>query len=356
MRAGTRLGPYEITSSLGAGGMGEVYRARDGRLGRDVAIKVVAAHSTDAPQARERFEREARSVAGLQHPNICTVYDVGDADGHAFIVMELLQGETLQQCLQRGPLALSQVLDIGIALADALHVAHTAGIVHRDIKPANIFLTGRGPKILDFGLAKTDARSDNQTASAIETRGLLTESGAVVGTATYMSPEQLRGETVDARTDLFSLGLVLYEMAVGRPAFSGPTVAAIGAAILHQPPHSLRSVRPELPEWFEQIVLKALDKDRDLRYQSAGDLRADLQRRSSDVTPVSPATAARAPRRSRRRLWVGAAALVATTAAAGYWSFFTTATPKLTESDTIVVSDFTNTTGDRCSTTRSARA
>ena len=166
MRAGTRIGPYEITASLGAGGMGEVYRARDGRLGRDVAIKVVAAHAGDAPRARERFEREARSVAALQHPNICTVYDVGDAGGHPFIVMGLLHGETLQQRLHRGPMDLSAFLDIAIALADGLQAAHAAGVVHRDGKPANIFLTERGPKILDFGLAKADGRT-LEPASAV---------------------------------------------------------------------------------------------------------------------------------------------------------------------------------------------
>jgi eukaryotic-like serine/threonine-protein kinase len=181
MRAGVRLGPYEITASLGAGGMGEVYQARDRRLGRDVAIKVVAARLTDAPHARERFEREARSIAGLQHPNICTIYDVGHADGRAFIVMELLQGETLQLRLHRGPIDLPAFLDIAIALADGLHAAHAAGVVHRDIKPANIFLAERGPKILDFGVAKADLGT-TAPASAAETHAMLTESGRTVGT------------------------------------------------------------------------------------------------------------------------------------------------------------------------------
>ena len=186
MRAGVRLGPYEITASLGAGGMGEVYQARDGRLGRDVAIKVVAAHSTDAPQARERFEREARLVAGLQHPNISTIYDVSDADGRAFIVMESPHGETLQQRLRRGPIDFSAFLDIAIALADGLDASHTAGIVHRDIKPANIFLTAHGPKILDSASQGRPPRT--APASAAETLAMLTQSGRTVGTIAYMSP------------------------------------------------------------------------------------------------------------------------------------------------------------------------
>jgi tetratricopeptide (TPR) repeat protein/predicted Ser/Thr protein kinase len=348
MLTGTRLGPYEITASLGAGGMGEVYQARDGRLGRDVAIKIVAAHSTDAPQARERFEREARSVAGLQHPNICAIYDVGDADGRAFIVMELLHGETLQQRLSRGPIDLPVFLDIAIALADGLHTAHAAGIVHRDIKPANIFLTERGPKILDFGLAKADVRATALT-SAAETQAMLTESGRTVGTIAYMSPEQLRGEPADARSDLFSLGMVLYEMATGRSPFMGTTSAAIGGAILHEEPLPLRSLRADVPEALDQILLKALEKDRELRYQSAADIRADLQRlrRSTGVKTgeVPAAKAATAPHRSKRPLWMGSAAVLAAVAAGSWW-YFTRSTPALTETDTIVLGDFANTTGD----------
>jgi tetratricopeptide (TPR) repeat protein len=348
MRAGTCLGPYEITASLGAGAMGEVYQARDERLGRDVAIKVVAGHSTEAPQARERFEREARSVAGLQHPNICTVYDVGDADGRAFIVMELLQGETLQQRLRRGPIDLPAFFDMAIALADGLHAAHAAGIVHRDIKPANIFLTEHGPKILDFGLAK--AFRATEPISAVETRGMLTESGTTVGTIAYMSPEQLRGETADARSDLFSLGVVFYEMATGQSPFTGTTSAAIGGAILHEEPLPPQRLRADVPDALDQLVLKALEKDRDLRYQSAADIRADLQRqrRPTDVTSggASVATVVTAPHRSERLRWAGGAALLAAVSAAGYWSYVARSTPALTETDTIVLGDFTNTTGD----------
>src|SRR5262245_21850038 len=223
---GTRLGPYEIVSSLGAGGMGEVYRARDPRLGRDVALKVLPTQLSGVPQAHERFKREAEAVAALQHPNICTIHDVGEtADGHAFLVMELHQGESLHERLTKGPLEIPALLDVALALADALEAAHGAGIVHRDIKPGNIFVTARGPKIRDFGLAKADMApaTDASIQETRPARALLTGPGSTVGTVAYMSPEQLRGESVDARSDLFSFGLVLYEMATGRPAFTGAT-------------------------------------------------------------------------------------------------------------------------------------
>jgi serine/threonine protein kinase/tetratricopeptide (TPR) repeat protein len=350
MRAGTRLGPYEIVAAVGAGGMGEVYKARDERLARHVAIKLLAAHSTGSTRARERFTREAQAVAALQHPNICTIYDVGEtADGQAFIVMELLQGETLQQRLAHGRLDQRVVLEIGAALADALQAAHSAGIVHRDVKPANILLTPHGPKVLDFGLVKADPRvlPGGPAAAELETRALLTDAGGAVGTLLYMSPEQLRGEAVDSRTDLFSLGLVLYEMATGTPAFAGPA-AVVAAAILHQQPTPPRTIRPDLSEDFEQVVLKALEKDRRLRYQSAADVRADLQRqiRSTDENAAVSAAAATPPHRSRRLLRAGATAALAALLAAGYWAISRPRTPTLTETDNIVLSDFTNTTGD----------
>ena len=349
--AGRQVGAYQILSRLGAGGMGEVYKARDERLARDVAIKLLAAHSTDSTRARERFKREAQAVAALQHPNICTIYDVGEtADGRAFIVMELLQGETLQQRIGHGPLDLRALLEIGAALADALQAAHAAGIVHRDIKPANVLLTSRGPKILDFGLVKADPRvpPGDATAAEPETRALLTDAGSAVGTLAYMSPEQLRGEEVDARTDLFSFGLVLYKMAAGRPAFAGSS-AVVGAAILHQQPTPLRTIRSDLPEGFEQVVHKALEKDRHLRYQTAADVHVDLQRlkRSTDQNAAAiSGVAAAPPRRSKRALMAGTAAALAAVIAAGYWAFSRPGTPKLTETDTILLSDFTNTTGD----------
>lgn len=341
MPIGVKLGAYEVVAKLGEGGMGEVYRARDERLARDVAIKVLAAHSAGSARARERFTREAQAVAALQHPNICTIYDVGEtADGQAYIVMELLQGETLQQRIAHGPMDLPAVLEIGAALADALQAAHAAGIVHRDIKPGNVLLTSRGPKILDFGLVKADPRLLPGEAAEVETRALLTDAGMAVGTVAYMSPEQLRGEEVDSRTDLFSLGLVLYEMAAGRPAFGGST-AVVGAGILHQQPIPLRTIRPDLPEAIEQVVIKALEKDRHLRYQTAADVRADLQRQKRSSDQIAPA-----PRRSKRVLVAGTAAALAAVIAAGSWAFSRAGTPKLTETDTIVLSDFTNTTGD----------
>jgi Flp pilus assembly protein TadD len=332
--------------------MGEVYRARDTRLARDVAIKVLRAHATDS-EARERFQREARAIAALQHPNICTLYDVGETgDGQTFLVLELLDGQTLHQRLREGPFDVPLVIDVSIAIADALHVAHQAGIIHRDIKPGNILLTERGPKILDFGLAKISSASDAASASEVETRKLLTEPGEVLGTAAYMSPEQLRGEDVDSRTDLFSLGLVMYEMATGVRAFPRPTSAAVTAAILHEQPAPPRSRRPELPDAIEQILLKALEKDRHLRYQHASDLRADLLRvkRGTDSLPASTPTAASVtsqPTRSRTPLIVGVVALIVALGVGAYFAVRSRpSAPILTDADTIVLGDFVNTTGE----------
>jgi serine/threonine protein kinase len=231
----------------------------------------------------------------LQHPHICTIHDVGETAEHQeFIVMELLEGETLHQRLTRGPLELSTLVDVGLALADALDAAHAAGIIHRDIKPANIFLTTRGPKMLDFGLAKDMARAAAASVQpTLSSSARLTDPGATVGTVAYMSPEQLRGEPLDARTDLFSLGLVLYEMATGRPAFSGATSAVISAAILHETPPAPRELRPDLPAVLEQVLLKALEKDRDVRCQTASEIRADLKRLKRDVNShARPSTTA----------------------------------------------------------------
>jgi serine/threonine protein kinase/Tol biopolymer transport system component len=285
LTTGTRLGPYEIVALLGVGGMGEVYRARDTRLERAVAIKVLPHEVVASPQARERFQREARAVAALQHPHICTIHDVGETEDHQeFIVMELLDGETLQQRLAHRPMELPALVDTGLALADALDAAHAAGIIHRDIKPANIFLTIRGPKILDFGLAKAAVPASSESIEpTLPSPVRLTDRGSTVGTVAYMSPEQLRGEPLDARTDLFSFGLVLYEMATGRPAFSGSTSAVISAAILHETPRDPRQIRPDLPASLEHVLLKAIEKDRDLRIQSASEVRADLKRIKRDL-------------------------------------------------------------------------
>jgi Tol biopolymer transport system component len=300
---GALLGPYQILTPLGSGGMGEVYRARDRRLDRQVAIKVLPEDLTGSAQALERFQREARAASALNHPNICTVHDVGETSDHRqFMVMELLEGETLHQRLVRGALDIGQLLDLGLSLVDALAAAHGAGIVHRDIKPANIFLVMRAagsivPKILDFGLAKVAADASAAAATALETRSgsALTDPGSTVGTVAYMSPEQLRGEHLDARTDLFSLGLVLYEMATGRQAFSGTTSAVIAAAILHQEPVPPRQLRADLPARLEDGVLKALEKDREVRYQTASDLRADLRRVKRELDSRHEHTTAPAP-------------------------------------------------------------
>ncbi len=298
---GTRLGPYEIVKPLGAGGMGEVYEARDTRLDRSVAIKVLPAELARDAGARARFDREARAIAALNHPNICALHDIGDADGHGFLVMERLEGETLQDRLQRGPLEIEQIADYGIALADALDAAHARGLIHRDLKPANIFITTRGVvKILDFGLAKT---VESDAAVTREVDEALTVAGTTLGTVAYMSPEQLRAEPLDVRTDLFSLGLVLYEMATGQRAFAGSTSVVVAAGILHQQPQPPRTLRADLPAELERVLLKMLEKDPARRSQSAADVRADFTRikrqdRSGGHHPIDiahPAPLAPAP-------------------------------------------------------------
>jgi serine/threonine protein kinase len=288
---GTRLGPYEIIAPIGAGGMGEVYRGRDTRLDRDVAIKVLPAGSVGNEQAEARFDREARAIAALSHPNICALFDVGrlrlddtSASGAgevSYLVMELLEGETLHRRLSRGPLEAGELVDHGINLADALDTAHARGMLHRDLKPANLFLTSRGQiKILDFGLTKVIEAPDDATREA---DGLLTGAGTALGTMGYMSPEQLRGETVDVRSDLFALGVVLYEMATGQRAFKGSTGAVVSHAILGEHPVAPRTIRPDLPVKLEETILKALEKDRDVRSQTAAELRADLKRVKRDL-------------------------------------------------------------------------
>jgi serine/threonine protein kinase len=331
LQPGATLGPYTLKARLGAGGMGEVYTALDTRLDRLVALKVLSSHLAQDPTARARFDREAKAIAGLNHPNVCALFDIGRDQGHEYLVMELLEGATLQERLQQGPLDVVSLVTHAIALADALDTAHGRGLIHRDLKPANIFLTTRDvPKILDFGLAKTLEGADDATRP---NEALVTTLGTTVGTLAYMSPEQLRGETVDARTDLFSLGLVLYEMATGQRAFSGPTMAVISAAILAQDAAPPRTLRPDLPQRLEDTILKAIEKDRALRCQTAAELRADLmriRREMSDPGRMAVLTSATAPMQvtptaERRRssslaAIVGVAGiLVGVIAASGYW-------------------------------------
>ena len=273
---GSEIGPYRIIGTLGAGGMGVVYRAHDARLGRDVAIKFLGEHMARDPQSRARLEREARAVAALSHPNICTLFDVGPN----YLVMELLKGQTLKERIASGRFSNQDLCSIAIPVSEALNAAHSRGIVHRDIKPGNIFVTSQGiVKILDFGLAKTVGRPDSDPSD----KQSLTKPGSTLGTVSYMSPEQTRGKAVDARTDLFSFGVVLYEMATGSLPFTGDSWTDICDALLNKDPQPASELNPELTPELGRIIDRVLEKDRTLRYQTAADLHADLlrvQRRS----------------------------------------------------------------------------
>jgi serine/threonine protein kinase len=279
---GRTISHYRIVAQLGAGGMGVVYRGEDTRLGREVAIKFVSEDAAHGDQAVQRLRAEARAASALNHANICTIYDVGEDEGHPFIVMELMKGQTLRERLLSGPLKVHHLVDIGIEISDALHATHSDGIIHRDIKPGNIFLTERGHvKILDFGLAKLTPRfaGSGTTHEIAQQTGV----GVTIGTVSYMSPEQAAGEDLDGRTDLFSLGVVLYECATGRHPFPGKTSAVILAAILNRAPVAPVTINPELPLRLQEIINNCLEKDRELRYQSAADLRADLKRLRRDL-------------------------------------------------------------------------
>ena len=302
---GNTLSHYKIIEKLGRVGMGEVYLAEDSRLNRKVALKILPQHLSDKAELRERFEREARAVSSLNHPHICTLYDIGEQDGIHYLVMEHLVGETLEARLAKGPLPLEQTLEYAIQIADALDKAHRQGVVHRDLKPGNIMLVKSGAKLLDFGLAKLQATETPTHLSALPTeQANLTAEGTILGTLQYMAPEQLEAKEADSRTDIFAFGAVVYEMATGSMAFKGNTTAVVFNEILTKTPTSPVRLNPDVPDGLENTINRSLEKDPELRYQTASDLRSELKRlkRDSSGESVSAAVPAATPAK-RSYLW-----------------------------------------------------
>jgi eukaryotic-like serine/threonine-protein kinase len=317
---GTALGPYEIETQLGAGGMGEVYRARDTRLGRTVAIKILPTHLSGDPIRKQRFEREAKIISSLNHPHICVLYDIGHCDGAEYLVMECVEGETLANRLKKGPLPLVQVLKYGTEIADALDKAHRSGVVHRDLKPGNIMLTATGAKLLDFGLAKPFHTSSGMTlTSAITQSTPVTADGAIVGTFQYMSPEQVEGREVDGRSDIFSLGAVLYEMLTGKQAFSGKSHLSVASAILESQPQSPSALKPLTPKALEHAIRRCLEKDREDRWQTPRDLGQELKWVAASGEQEAGVSAASSRRSKRKLVWLVLGVLAAATLAAAVW-------------------------------------
>src|SRR5512139_4109595 len=332
--SGTRLGPYEIQSAIGAGGMGEVYKARDTRLDRSVAIKVLPPAFSADPERRARFEREAKTIAGLNHPHICTLHDVGEYEGSTFLVMEHLTGETLAQRLEKGPLPLEQALTVATEIADALTAAHRQGVIHRDRKPGNVMLTKAGAKLLDFGLAKLKGHGEQPAAAHLASAPTqstpLTGEGMIVGTLQYMAPEQLEGKPADARTDIWAFGAILYEMLTGKRAFEGASAASLISSILTADPPPASNLQRLVPSALDRTIHRCLAKDPGDRWQCAGDLVSEIRWIAEGGSPAgAPGVTVARKRAGARILWaaVGMLSLALTASLAVIWSHLREAPP-----------------------------